>query len=217
MPGRGDLFRAEVLEEDLPQPTPARVRQSWERRARLLEYATTVWNSLEAVVTIAAGLASHSLGLVAFGLDSCVEVFASLVVLWQLRRSDDPRRTRRAMVLIGAAFFFLAAYLTAHGVHTLLVGRQPSPSPLGSAFLAATVVAMLLLAWGKHTSGARLGNKPMVTNAEMTLLDSGLAAATLLAVLIAVETELHWVDPLAAIVVAVLALWLGQRAWNEDP
>jgi divalent metal cation (Fe/Co/Zn/Cd) transporter len=215
MPGRGHLLRAEALEEDLPQSPAHRLRHSLERRARLLECATTAWNSFEAFVTIAAGLASDSVGLVAFGLDSCVEVFASLVVLWQLRRSGDARRTRRAMRLIAAAFFFLAGYLAVHGVRTLIVGQEPSPSWIGLAFLAVTVVVMVLLAWGKRTTGRRLGNEPMVANAEMTLLDGGLAAATLVAVFIAVETRLHWVDPVAAALVAVLALGLGRRAWRS--
>src|SRR3954470_8124503 len=76
------------------------------RRARWLEYATTAWNSLEAVVAISTGVAGHSLALVAFGLDSCVEVLASVVVLWHLGGAPeeaDPARAQRAMRLIAVA------------------------------------------------------------------------------------------------------------------
>ena len=52
------------------------------RRALALEYATIAWNALEGVVTIAAGIIAGSIALVAFGLDSAVEVFASAVVVW---------------------------------------------------------------------------------------------------------------------------------------
>src|SRR5207245_96339 len=116
-------------------------RRALERRARLLEYITTAWNSMEAVIAISTGLAAHSLGLVAFGLDSCVEVFASVVVLWHLRgRHDDDRRSKQAMRLIGGAFAFLAAYLGVEAGRTLIRGAEPARSWLGLVFLAITVV-----------------------------------------------------------------------------
>jgi hypothetical protein len=46
-----------------------------------LEWWTNGWNALEVVVTISLGVAARSLALVAFGLDSLVEVFASTVVI----------------------------------------------------------------------------------------------------------------------------------------
>ena len=192
-------------------------RRHLERRARLLEYGTTAWNSTEAVITIATGLATHSLGLVAFGLDSCVEVFASLVVLWHLRGSgSDRRRSQRAMRLIAAAFGLLALYLGIAAVHSALKGAEPTRSWLGLAFLAVTVVVMVLLAWGKRVTGVELGNQPLIANAAMTLLDGGLAAGILVAVYLAVEFGWWWADALAAGIVAVVALREAVQAWNYD-
>jgi len=133
-------------------PTDARLQ----RHGRRLEYATTVWNTGEAVVAIATGLAANSLALVAFGLDSCVEVFASIVVLWHLggaAEEADPRRARRALRLIGAAFAALGVYLLAQVVRGFVTRITPESSPVGTAFIAATVVVMFTLAWGKRRRG----------------------------------------------------------------
>jgi divalent metal cation (Fe/Co/Zn/Cd) transporter len=188
-----------------------------ERRARLLEYGTTVWNGAEAVVSITAGMTAHSLGLIAFGLDSCVEVFASLVVLWQLRPSPHRRaRSLRAMRLIGIAFGVLGIYLGVDAVHGLIAAAQPKRSWLGLGFLAATAIVMWMLAYGKRITGRRLGNEPLVANASMTFLDGSLAAGILIAVYLAVRLGWWWTDSLAAGIVAVIALNEARRSWRGD-
>ena len=192
-------------------------REAVEQRARVLEYTTTAWNVVEAIVAISTGIAAGSLGLVAFGLDSCVEVFASIVVLWHLRgHHDDGARSRRAMRLIAGAFALLAAYLGFQAARTLVGGAEPSRTWVGLVFLAATVVVMVLLAWGKRRAGHELGNEPLITNATMTLLDGGLAAATLVAVFVAVEFGWWWADAAAAGVVAIVAAREAITTWRGE-
>ena len=143
-------------------------RAELQKRARWWEYATTVWNTSEIFVTIGLGLAAHSLALIAFGLDSCVEVFASLVVLWHLGgdpESADPDRARRALRLIGAAFGLLALYLTVDAINGLATHHLSDSSPFGMGFVAVTVVVMFVLAWGKRRTGEALDNRPLIANA----------------------------------------------------
>ena len=73
------------------------------RQAFLLEYVTVGWNIFEGIVAILVGLAAGSVALVGFGLDSMVEVFASLVVIVELRRGDR-RREGSAVRLIGGGY-----------------------------------------------------------------------------------------------------------------
>src|SRR6266536_3538508 len=168
-----------------------------QRRGRRLEYATTIWNSTEAIVAIATGLAANSLALVAFGLDSCVEVFASIVVLWHLggaAEEADPRRARQAL----------------RGFVTRIT---PESSPVGTAFIAATVVVMFTLAWGKRRTGRALNSRPLVANASMTFIDGCLASGILLALLADRLMGWWWADPLAAAVVGVVALNEARENW----
>ncbi len=116
-----------------------------QRRGIRLEWATTGWNLMEVFVTIGLGVAAGSLALVAFGLSSMIEVFASSVVIWHLRAGRDPapHLTRLAFKLIAVAFFALAAFLFVTSVRSLVLGLHPGESPLGIAYLALTAAVML--------------------------------------------------------------------------
>jgi divalent metal cation (Fe/Co/Zn/Cd) transporter len=189
-----------------------------ERQGRWWEYGTTTWNSLEAFVAIGFGLASHSLGLVAFGLDSCIEVFASIVVIWHLAGAaevENPGRARRAMRLIGGAFAVLGVYLIVSAVHGLVRHSQPQSSLIGITFMAATVVVMFVLAWGKRRTGLALGNRPLIANASMTLLDGCLAAGVFTALILDTIAGWWWTDPLAAGLVAIAALNEAREAFAQ--
>ena len=189
-----------------------------QRRGRRLEYATTIWNCTEAIVAIATGLAANSLALVAFGLDSCVEVFASVVVLWHLGGANeeaDPGRARRALRLIAAAFAVLGLYLLAQAVRGFVTRITPESSTLGTAFIVATVVVMFSLAWGKRRTGVALASRPLVADASMTFIDGCLASGVLAALLADRLMGWWWADPLAAVIVAVVALNEARENWSD--
>jgi divalent metal cation (Fe/Co/Zn/Cd) transporter len=145
-----------------------------------------------------------------------IEVFASLVVLWHLggaAEEEDPARARRAMRLIGAAFAALSVYLVVDCIHGFVARNRPEASPVGAAFMAATVVVMFVLAWGKRRTGLALGNRPLVANASMTLLDGCLAAAIFVALILDAVAGWWWTDPFAAGLVAIVALNEARESW----
>jgi len=177
-----------------------------------------VWNLIEVGVTVSLGLAAGSLALVAFGLDSAVEVFASLVVIWHMRSNDersDDRRARRALRLMAVAFVVLGLYLAANAVFAVVNGNEPSTSPVGATFMAATIVVMFGLATAKRRVGHRLGSAPLLANARMTFLDGCLAAGVFAALLAEVVLGWWWCDPVAAAVVAGLAAREGVKVWRD--
>ncbi len=109
-----------------------------ERTGRRLQRATIIWNSLEVGITV---------WLVAFVLDSLIEVFASLVVLWHMRHLDRTGAADRgALRLVGLAFALLAGYLIVRATRALWIGDQPSSSPLGIAYMSVTALVMFGLA-----------------------------------------------------------------------
>ena len=130
-----------------------RTHEELRRRGVRLEWATNGWNAMEVVVTITLGVQARSLALIAFGLDSVVEIFASTVVIQNLRDDrHDPgdQRVHRSLRLIAAAFWSLGAFLLVTSVRSLIVGDRPDSSPLGVAYLAVTAVVMFSLARVKH-------------------------------------------------------------------
>ena len=177
-----------------------------------LEYATVAWNVLEVFVTIGLGIAAGSLALIGFGLDSLVEIFASVVVLWHLRGGAGKERTQRALWLVAFAFFALAAVLLAGVVRDLVTDHRAGESPLGIAYLAVTAVVMFSLAVAKRRSSVDLDNHPLSHEARVTLLDGALATGILLALAVNAAFEWWWADPLAAAGIALVAISEGIAA-----
>src|SRR3954468_19581164 len=135
-------------------------RRDLVQRGLRLEYATLGWNVVGVVVVGVAGVLARSVALAGFGLDSLIEIFASVVVVWELSgtATATPERTRRALRMIGGAFFVLAAYVTVQGVYVLAREARPETSPLGIAWTAVTCGVMVGLAVAKGATGRLLGN-----------------------------------------------------------
>lgn len=182
-----------------------------ERRGLRLEYATIGWNAVEMVVSIGLGVAAQSLALVAFGLDTMVELFASGVVVWHLshpgRHSDET--TARALRMVAGAFFILAAIVTTGAVWALLTGSAAGESPLGISYLLLTVAVMLSLGIAKRRTGRALGSEPLTAEARLTVIDAALALGVLLGLAANAMFGWWWADPVAALLVAVVALREG--------
>lgn len=184
-------------------------------RGLRLEYLTLGWNVVGTVIVVAAALAAHSVALAGFGLDSLIEIFASLVVVWQLKGVNQARE-RQALRLIGLAFFALALYILAQSSLTLLSQAHPDTSPAGIAWLAATLMAMLLLAYGKHVTGSQLHNTVLITEGRVTLVDAYLAAAVLAGLLLNSFAGWWWADPLAGLVIVYYGIKEGYVAWRGE-
>lgn len=188
------------------------------RRALILEYVTIAWNSVEFFITVGLGLAAQSLALVAFGLDSLIELFASAVLVWHLRVHHTPgldARVERALRLVALAFAVLGVYLLASSTRSVIAGDRPESSMLGIAYLGLTAIVMFSLSRLKHATSAQLESEPLRAEASMTTLDSILAFGILCALALNATLDWWWADPLAAGVVGVVALREAREAWEE--
>ncbi len=188
------------------------------RSALRLEWGTNVWNVMEVGVTVTLGLMSGSLALIAFGLDSLVEVFASTVVIVHLRnRAPDPgdRRTHRALRLIAVAFFAVSSYLLVASARSLLTNSRPDESPFGIAYLAVTTLVMFGLAHRKQDVARRLGSEPLGREAAMTFLDGCLASGILTALALSLWAGWWWADATAAAGIGVYAAYAGVASWRQ--
>jgi divalent metal cation (Fe/Co/Zn/Cd) transporter len=185
-------------------------------RGLRLEYATLGWNVVGSVVVLATAVAARSVALAGFGLDSLIEIGASVIVVWQLRgAAQQQQHERLALRLIGGAFFALSAYVLGQAAYTLALGGHPGTSTLGTFWLAATLLAMLLLAWGKLRVGRQLDHAVLLTEARVTLVDAYLAGAVLVGLLLNAAVGWWWADPLAGLVIVYYGVREGRSAWSS--
>jgi len=189
-----------------------RARPALLRRGLRLEYATLGWNVAGVLVLAVAAVRAGSVALAGFGIDSAIEILASVVVVRELLGDADPVRERVALRRIGAAFFALAAYVSAQAVVVLATGSHPDSSPLGIGWTAATAGVMLALAAGKALTGRSLGHAVLRTEARVTLVDAYLASAVLAGLVLNTAAGWWWADPLAGFVVVVYGIREGLAA-----
>ena len=183
-------------------------------RARYLAYATIAWNTIEAFVAVGSGIAAGSIALVGFGLDSTVEVFAACVALWFLRGHEH--REQRALRLIGATYFVLAAYVILEAARDLLVDTEAATSTIGIILATASLLVMPLLAVAKRRTGTALNSPALLAEAGETLLCAYLSVILLGGLVLNATVGWWWADPLAAIGIALLAAREGREIWNGE-
>ena len=174
------------------------------RRGFALEYVTLAWNVAGIVVLAFAAVGARSVALAGFGLDSLIEIGASVVVVWELSGAGIQRQ-RRGLRLIGAAFALLAVYLLVQSTVVLVAGYRPRPSPLGVGWTAVTAAVMFALAAGKARTGVALGNPVLVTEGRVTRIDGILAAAVLAGLVLNAAGGWWQADPAAGYVLVIYA------------
>ncbi|HEX5119415.1 MAG TPA: cobalt transporter [Pseudonocardiaceae bacterium] len=175
------------------------------RRGFVLEYVTLGWNVVGLVVLAITALAARSVALGGFGLDSLIEIGASIVVVWELSGTGQPRQ-QRALRWIGVAFALLAAYLVVQSTVVLATGFHAAHSPAGIGWTAITAAVMFGLAVGKSRTGAALDNSVLITEGRVTLVDGVLAVAVLAGLVLNARLGWWWADPVAGYVLVFYAV-----------
>ena len=189
-------------------------------RAVALNRLSVGWNVVEAVVALVAGMAAASISLVGFGLDSTIEVSASVVLAWRLHqerksgcRADDDRRATR---VIAASFAALAAYVWVQASVDLLERNGPEASPVGIALTSLSLLVMPWLARAKRRLAPVLGSRAAVAEANQTALCAVLSGVVLLGLGLNATAGWWWADPGAGLVVGVLAAVEAVRTWRAE-
>ncbi len=175
------------------------------RRGFILEGITLGWNVVGVAVLAMAALSARSVALGGFGLDSLIEIGASVLVIWELSGAQGDRQ-EIALRAIGWAFVVLAIYLAVQSTVVLVSGHHADHSPLGIWWTAATAAVMFTLAAGKARTGRQLENPVLRTEGRITLVDAVLATAVLVGLVLSAALGWWWADPLAGYVILVYGL-----------
>jgi divalent metal cation (Fe/Co/Zn/Cd) transporter len=199
-------------------PLPPAEPSGLVRRARALAWLGIGWHVVEFGIAIGAGIAASSIALIGFGADSLVESLAGFVVVWRFgrRRAQLERAERRAQQLVAACFFLLAAYVGAEAIHTLVAGSHPQASWIGIGLAAFTAPTMPLLAAAKRRVGNRLGSAATVQEGVQNMVCAYLSVALLVGLLANATAGWWWADPVAALVIAAVAVKEGRASWRGE-
>ncbi|MFE9622854.1 cation transporter [Streptomyces sp. NPDC006527] len=197
-------------------PSPAR-RDALTRRIRWLVAATITYNVVEAIVAITAGAVASSTALLGFGLDSVIEVSSAAAVAWQFSARDHharEARERTALRIIAFSFFALAAYVSVDAVRALAGTAEADRSIPGIVLAALSLAIMPFLSAAQRKAGRELGSASAIADSRQTLLCTYLSAVLLVGLVANAALGWSWADPIAALVIAAVAVKEGRDAWQ---
>jgi divalent metal cation (Fe/Co/Zn/Cd) transporter len=188
------------------------------RRARALSWLSLVWMGAEGAIAIAAGILAGSIALIGFGIDSAIEGIASLVIVWRFsaRRLLSAAAEERAQKLVAVQFFLLAPYVTFEALQHLIGGERPEVSVIGMVLTATSLVGMPFLGIAKQRLAKTLGSSATHGEGAQNLLCAYLAGAVFVGLAGNALFGWWWLDPLAALLVAGVALKEGLETWRGE-
>jgi len=190
------------------------------RRGLWLNYLTIGYNTIEAVVSLVAGLVAGSVALIGFGVDSAIEVTASVAAQWRLRSDRDSARRERVEWLtrrvIGGSFLALSAYVAVDSVITLWQREAPEPSVVGLGILVLSAFVMPVLARAKRRVAVALGSRALEAEATQTSICAYLSVIALAGVALNTFAGLWWADPVAALAMVPIIAKEGLEGFGAE-
>ncbi len=180
-----------------------------------IEVITVLWMLIEMVVSIAAGVAAGSVLLIAFGLDSLIELVGGGVLLWRLRveaSGGDTARVEkaehRATWLVAICLALLCVYVLASALYGLVTRSRPETSIVGIAISTAAVVVMPYLAMTKRDVATRIQSDALAADAVNSITCAYMAGTVLLGLAATALFGWWWAESIAALLFLV---WLARE------
>lgn len=187
-----------------------------------IEVFTVLWMLLEVTVSIGAGIAAASLLLVAFGLDSVVELLSGAILLWRLvveARGGNAARVeqaeRRAARVVAIALALLCVYVLGSAGYGFATQAKPERAPFGIAILVAALVVMPWLGLTKRRLAVRLDSGALRGDAASAFTCAYMAAIVLVGLVLNALFHWWWAEDLAALVFLVWLVGETREAWED--
>ena len=190
------------------------------RRGRWLEYFTIIYNSLEGIIAIGAGVVAGSIALVGFGFDSLIEVTSGAALLWRLHADVDKERRERveaiSLRIVGLCFVVLAIYVGFDSIKSLWKQETPAASLPGIVLAAISLVVMPLLVRAKRKVARGIKSNALMADSKQTELCTYLSAILLGGLLLNALLGWWWADPVAALVMVPIIAKEGIEALRGE-
>jgi divalent metal cation (Fe/Co/Zn/Cd) transporter len=190
------------------------------KRGRRLEHFTIVYNSLEGLIAVFAGIMAGSIALVGFGFDSLIEVTSGSALLWRLHSdADEARRVRVegiALRIVGVCFLLLAVYVSYDSIKSLIWREEPRESIPGIVLAIVSLFVMPLLVRAKRRVARAINSGALMADSKQTELCTYLSAILLAGLLLNAWLGWWWADPVAALIMVPIIVKEGIKGLRGE-
>lgn len=183
------------------------------------EYFSTGWMAFEFLVGLVSGLKAGSILLIAFGLDSFLEIISGGTLIWRLRKEAteaDPevveRAEKRSSLIVGIVLLGLSVYVILVSFVNLVTHQAADTSYSGIAIALASVALMPVLMFKKRALGKQLHSDALVEDGMCNITCAYMAATVLIGGLLTFLFNWWWADSVAAL---VLVYFIASEGWES--
>ena len=192
------------------------------RQGITVEWITLAWMIVEVGVSVTAAVQAGSVALMAFGLDSGIELISAGVMVWRLRLEQlggDRERVepaeRRAALVVGWSLMLLATYVVFSVAWGLWRRIQPETTALGIVIATAAVIVMPILVRVKRRIAAQIGSAALRGDAAEGVVCAYMAAVLLAGLVLRAAFGWWWADSIAALGIVYFVVREGREALDE--
>lgn len=193
-------------------------RQTLVRQVKLISWLSLAWMTIEGLIGTTVGIMSNSIALIGYGIDSTITGVASVIIIWRFSgsRLDSDDAEKQAQKIVAITFFLLAPYIIIAAIHHLVTGSEAQASWLGVGLAIVSVTLMPIFGRAKKRIGNQLHSDATTGEGTQNILCAYLSLAILIGLVANAVFGLWWADPVAALVVAIVALQAGARTWRGE-
>ncbi len=202
--------------------TAAGDRAALLRDAFRIEYLTIAWMVIEATVAIASAIEANSLTLLAFGVDSVIELASACVLVWrltvELRRGQlfAEKAERRAARIGGALLFALAIYVVAAAGWKLWAQEGAEFSVPGLVVSVLAMPIMYFLSRRKLRLAEALGSGALRADAIESITCGWLSLVVVAGLVTQLLIGAWWVDSVTSLGIVWFLVREGKEAWEAE-
>ncbi len=178
--------------------------------------------AVEAAVAVASGIAARSITLIAFGLDSVIELASAGVLIWRLSselrlgRELSEEAERIARRIAGGLLFALAAYVVVAAGWSLWRGEGETFSWPGLTIALLSIPIMLVVARRKLALAGQLGSRALRADAAELLACLWLSVVVVLGLLAQIAFGAWWIDAVTSLAIVSFLVKEGREAWESE-
>jgi len=192
------------------------------REAFWLEWLTIAWMVIEAAVALWSAYVAQSITLLAFGLDSVIELISAGILVWrltvELRHGQDfsERIERLASKIGGGLLFALATYVVITSAWSLWMQRGQEFSMPGLLVALVAIPTMYFLAKRKIAIAEKIGSRALRADAIESITCGWLSVMVVIGLVAQYFTSAWWIDSVTSLGIVWFLVKEGREAWAAE-
>jgi divalent metal cation (Fe/Co/Zn/Cd) transporter len=191
-------------------------------KALRLSYFTVIYNIIEFILSIFAGIIAGSTALLGFGSDSLVESLSGTIMIWRFRKHgviskiEEDEVEKKATFFVGISFFIFGFYILFESIKKLIIEEKPEPSIVGIIIAIASIVVMPILFYLKYKTGKDIDSRSLIADSKQTLVCLFMSISLLIGLSLNYLFGFWQADPIVGLIIVAFLFKEGYEIIFED-